>query len=83
MTKVLACISSVRPSGAARATARLPMAPDAPGRFPTTGWPSAACYTGNASRALPGVKGAMMVTAPSCANAGAASSEALRFMRAS
>ena len=56
MTEVLTCISNVRPSGAARDTAWLPMAPDTPGRFSTTGWPSAACYSGAASRVLPGVR---------------------------
>ena len=89
MTKVLTWSSNMRPSRAARVTALLPMAPDAPGQFyTTTGWPSAACYTEAASRPrmsgpVPEVKGAMVVTAPSCANAGAASSKVLRFMRAS
>ena len=87
--KVLTWTSNMRRSGAARVTALLPMAPDAPGRFyATTGWTSAACYAGVArlvtmSRPVPEVMAAMMVAAPSCANAGAASSQVLRFMRAS
>ena len=89
MTKVLTWTSNMRRSGAARVTALLPMAPDAPGRlYATRGWPSAACYAGVArlatmSRPVPEVKGAMMVAAPFCPNAGSASSQVLRFMRAS
>ena len=87
MTKVLTCISRVRPSGAARATYWLPMAPEAPGRFSTTTlWPSAVASTGAARRAMmsmpvPGVKGAMMVMGPSCAKAGAARGESSKARR--
>ena len=93
MTKVLAWSSRVRPSGAARATAWVPMLPEAPGRFSTTkGWAKRAWRKGATSRArmstpVPGVNGTRMVIGPSglCARAmrgaPAARASATRLLR--
>ncbi len=67
VTGALTQTSSVWPSGAALATAAVPVVPPAPGRFSTTiDWPSASASGSRNSRAMksveaPGGKGATMV----------------------
>jgi hypothetical protein len=90
-----AAMTKAPPSGAARATASMPMLPPAPVRFSTTAptpvaaWMAWATKRAARSDAPPGVKGETMRTGPAgqgCARAGSASSAGAarierRFMR--
>ena len=83
MTEEIGASSTVVPSGAARATLRVPTAAPAPGRFSTTiGCPRNPCMCGAMTRARmsgepPGAKGLISRTGPggvhSCARVGEAS----------